>query len=370
MTHTVFIDGEAGTTGLQIRQRLAARRDLQVLSIDPDKRKDAGARAELLNAADAVILCLPDEAAREAVALVQSNSVKIVDASTAHRVAPGWAYGFAEMSRDQRGAIAGSTRVSNPGCYPTGFIALARPLVEAGLLPADFPLTVNAISGYSGGGKSLIAEFEGPTPADSHDAYRVYGLNLAHKHLPEMQAHTGLAHAPVFAPSVGRYAQGMIVEVPLQLWALPGKPTAADAQAIAVVHRPAMRVSLSFLPELHTAAEDLAWFGGLFLPANEVWVAEADGQVVAYVGFDADWIHHLYILPDFQGQGTGPLLLARAMADGAPKRLWTFQQNVRARKFYEDRGFVAVEFTDGAGNEEKTPDVCYEWRSDRTCPGL
>src|SRR5258706_6067790 len=235
MTHTVFIDGEAGTTGLQIRQRLAARRDLQVLSIDPDKRKDAGARAELLNAADAVILCLPDEAAREAVALVQSNSVKIVDASTAHRVAPGWAYGFAEMSRDQRGAIAGSTRVSNPGCYPTGFIALARPLVEAGLLPADFPLTVNAISGYSGGGKSLIAEFEGPTPADSHDAYRVYGLNLAHKHLPEMQAHTGLAHAPVFAPSVGRYAQGMIVEVPLQLWALPGKPTLADLHAVLAV---------------------------------------------------------------------------------------------------------------------------------------
>src|SRR5258706_8690120 len=205
MAHTVFIDGEAGTTGLQIRQRLAGRRDLQVLSIDPDRRKDAGARAELLNGADAVILCLPDDAAREAVSLVQSNSVRIVDASTAHRVAPGWAYGFAEMSRDQRAAIAGSKRVSNPGCYPTGFIALVRPLVDAGLLPPDFPLTVNAISGYSGGGKGLIAEFEGPVASGTNDAYRTYGLTLAHKHTPEMTKHTGLAHAPVFAPSVGRY---------------------------------------------------------------------------------------------------------------------------------------------------------------------
>jgi N-acetyl-gamma-glutamyl-phosphate reductase len=229
MAHTVFIDGEAGTTGLQIRDRLAARSDLEVLSIDPARRKDADARAELLNAADAVVLCLPDDASREAVSMITSNRVKVVDASTAFRVAPGWAYGFAEMSREQRAAIAGSTRVANPGCYPTGFIALVRPLVEAGLIPADFPLTVNAISGYSGGGKGLIGEFEDKAaPAGTNDAFRAYGLTLAHKHLAEMQAHAGLAHPPVFAPSVGRYAQGMLVEVPLQLWALPGRPSPAD----------------------------------------------------------------------------------------------------------------------------------------------
>ena len=229
MTHTVFIDGESGTTGLQIRDRLAGRGDLELLHIAPERRRDAEARAELLNAADAVILCLPDEAAREAVRLVTSNSVRIIDASTAHRTAAGWIYGFAEMDKDQRAAIAASTRVANPGCYPTGFIGLVRPLVSAGLIPPDFPLTVNAVSGYSGGGKGLIAEFEGESvPQGANDAYRVYGLTLAHKHLPEMQEHAGLDHPPVFAPSVGRFAQGMIVEVPLQLWALPGKPSAAD----------------------------------------------------------------------------------------------------------------------------------------------
>ncbi|HZZ32353.1 MAG TPA: N-acetyl-gamma-glutamyl-phosphate reductase [Phenylobacterium sp.] len=237
MSHTVFIDGEAGTTGLQIRERLAGRADLEILSIDPARRKDADARAELLNAADAVVLCLPDAASREAVSLVASNSVRIVDASTAYRVDTGWTYGFAEMAKDQRTAIAGSMRVSNPGCYPTGFIALVRPLVAAGLIPPDFPLTVNAVSGYSGGGKGLIEEFEGHAPpTGTADALRAYGLNLAHKHVPEMMVHAGLNHAPVFAPAVGRFAQGMIVEVPLQLWALPGKPSPADLHVALQAH--------------------------------------------------------------------------------------------------------------------------------------
>ena len=228
MVHTVFIDGEAGTTGLQIRQRLSGRSELELVSIDPAKRKDAEARAELLNGVEAVVLCLPDDAAREAVDLITSNSVRVVDPSTAHRVAPGWAFGFPELAKGQREQIAASKRVSNPGCYSTGFIALVRPLVDSGFIPNDWPVTCNAISGYSGGGKGLIAEMEAPAPKGTSDAYRTYGLTLAHKHVPEMQLRTGLSHPPLFAPSVGRYAQGMIVEVPLQLWALPSEPHPAS----------------------------------------------------------------------------------------------------------------------------------------------
>jgi N-acetyl-gamma-glutamyl-phosphate reductase len=218
MAHTVFIDGEAGTTGLQIRQRLAERRDLEVVSIDPAKRKDPAARAELLNGVDVAILCLPDEGAKEAVEMITNPAVKIVDPSTAHRVSPEWVFGFPEWKPGHRDAIRASKRVTNPGCWSTGFIALVTPLVRDGLLPADALLSVHGVSGYSGGGRGLIEEFEQhEQPTGTRDAFRDYGLTLNHKHLPEMAAYTGLENAPLFSPAVGRYAQGMLVEVPLHL---------------------------------------------------------------------------------------------------------------------------------------------------------
>jgi N-acetyl-gamma-glutamyl-phosphate reductase len=251
MTHKVFIDGEVGTTGLQIRARLAGRTDLSLISLSEAHRKDNSARADALNRADAVILCLPDDAARQAVGMIDNAKTRVIDASTAYRTAPDWTYGFAEMKTGQSQAIASSARVSNPGCYPTGFIGLMRPLIEAGLVPADWPVTVNAVSGYSGGGKAMIAEFEDEAAANfTRDAYRIYALGLEHKHVDEMQVHAGLAGRPLFAPAVGRYAQGMIVEVPLQLWAMPGLPTVAQLhEALAAAYAGARFVKVASLQE-------------------------------------------------------------------------------------------------------------------------
>ena len=220
MTHTVFVDGEAGTTGLDVLRRLEARTDLELILLG-DRRRDVNARREALNSADAVILCLPDEAAIAAVAMIDNPAVRVIDASTAYRVDPTWTYGFPEMTAGQAGKIATATRVSNPGCYPTGFIGLMRPLVQAGLVPADWPVTVNAVSGYSGGGKAVIAAFE----TGEADAFRAYGLSLKHKHVPEMTRHAGLKRPVLFAPAVGNYRQGMLVEVPLHLSALPETPS-------------------------------------------------------------------------------------------------------------------------------------------------
>ena len=243
----IFIDGAAGTTGLEIRERLAGRGELSLIALADADRKDQAARKKALNEADLVILCLPDEAAREAVALIDNPATRVIDASTAHRVAEGWDFGFPELEPDGYGRIAASKRVSNPGCWSTGFLAIVRPLLRAGIVPANFPLSANGVSGYSGGGKSMIAEFEDSNSADySETVSRIYGLNLTHKHIPEMQKHSGLAHPPLFEPGIGRYYRGMLVEVPLQLWALPGRPGPRDihaALAKAYPERPLVKVA-------------------------------------------------------------------------------------------------------------------------------
>lgn len=251
MSVQVFIDGEAGTTGLQIRERLEQRADVTLLKIDPERRKDAAARAELLNGADIVVLCLPDDAAKEAVSLISNPKVKVIDASTAHRTAPDWAFGFAELGAEYRARIQEGTWVSNPGCYSTAAIALLRPLVKGGLVPADWPVTIHGVSGYSGGGKSMIAEFEDASAANyTKVPYRIYATGLGHKHVPEIKAHAGLSGTPLFTPAVGRYAQGMIVEVPLQLWALPKAPSIDAVQnALASAYDGARFVSVASAEE-------------------------------------------------------------------------------------------------------------------------
>ncbi len=229
MTVSVFIDGAAGTTGLEIRDRIAGRDGIAVIAIDEARRKEAAARAEALNDADIVILCLPDDAAREAVALIRNPATRVIDASSAHRVADGWTYGLPELEPDQAARIAGARLVSNPGCWPSGFLALVRPLVRSGLVPADWPFVYSGASGYSGGGKSMIAEFENGGTATG---FRAYGLGLSHKHLAEMRTHGGIAHSPIFLPAVANVYRGMLGEIGLALHALPGRPTLAAVEDV------------------------------------------------------------------------------------------------------------------------------------------
>ncbi|ONN65875.1 N-acetyl-gamma-glutamyl-phosphate reductase [Herbaspirillum sp. VT-16-41] len=216
----IFIDGDQGTTGLLIHERLRDRKDLRILTLPAAERKDAQRRAEAINSADIALLCLPDAAAREAVALIENPRVRVIDASSAHRTSPGWVYGFPEMTPEQPQAIANAHRISNPGCYPTGAIALLRPLVQAGLVPADYPLSIHAVSGYSGGGRPQVEQYEGPEAA-SAAPFVLYGLGLQHKHPPEMQLHAGLTQRPIFLPAYGAFRQGIVLSIALQTRLLP-----------------------------------------------------------------------------------------------------------------------------------------------------
>ncbi len=287
MTPLVFIDGDQGTTGLQVRQWLAGRTDLRLLQLPAGHRKSAAQRAEALNDCDIALLCLPDAAAREAVALVRRPGVRVIDASSAHRTAPGWIYGLPELEAAQAARIAAADRVSNPGCYPTGAVALLRPLVDAGLVPADCPLAIHAVSGYSGRGRPGIEDHEGPCAADARP-FQVYGLGLDHKHVPEIQAHAGLAHAPAFVPAYGHYRQGIVLTIALHLRLLPAGTTATRLHA-ALQARYAGQAFVEVEPLAEGAGErrlDPRTLNGSNLLRLSVFTREGAGQVLLAAVFD------------------------------------------------------------------------------------
>ena len=289
MVAKIFIDGEAGTTGLQIRERLAGRRDIEVLSIAQDKRKDQDERKRLLYLADVAILCLPDDAARESVSLIENATTRIIDASTAFRVDPDWAYGFAEMDKGQSAKIAAARFVSNPGCWPQGLIGGVRPLVDAGLLPASLRLSYNGISGYTGGGKSMIGEYEAAGASASH--FMPYGLTFNHKHVPEMTLYTRLENTPLFVPTVGDFAQGMTTFVPLQLNDLDTVPTGKQLHAALADHYAGIPQSFVVVapydPELgKTPALDPQVHNGTNQLTLHVFANDARGQAVIAAVYD------------------------------------------------------------------------------------
>jgi len=284
---TIFIDGEAGTTGLQIRDRLKGRADMELVSIAPDKRKDAQARADLLNGVDVAILCLPDEAAVEAVSLIGPNSkTRVIDASTAFRVNPDWTYGFAEMDKAQAAKIARAPRVTNPGCWPQGLIALIKPLLDAGLMPKTYPVSYHGISGYTGGGKKMIEDYV--AKGSTAPQYFPYGLGFNHKHLPEMKVYSGLAHDVFFEPVVGRFAQGMQTSVPLFLDLLDRKTSAAEIHALLARHFEGARfVEVAPLQNIQSAVEITPEvLNGTNNMRLHVFANEARGQVLLMAIYD------------------------------------------------------------------------------------